>query len=163
MARQPNPTDYPGPLTLRERKPFRYVEIAGAMVPLALGLYLIDRGDQIAFGIFLALAAATTIAVTVRDLRRPDSLTLDANGFRVTEGKDAVTCPWAYVQGFREAGDGDEFVVGFDFVMGAGDRGDDCDVRLRHSYGLSGIELLAVLTQWHARALGLSHPTRRTT
>lgn len=163
MAHRHDPTDFPGPVTLRQPNPLRNAEIAGATVPFLLGLYLIGRGDQIAFGIFLTLAAGVTLVMAFRDLRRPDSLTLDGNGFRVTEGDDAVTCPWVYVQNFRDAGDGDGFAVGFDFVMGA--PGDDagCDVRLRHSYGLTGIELLTLLTQWHARALGLSHPTRRTT
>src|SRR4051794_36345875 len=100
---------YPTPVTLRRVPRMRYAELLGAVVPLALGLQLLQPGraghldattrhEQVAIALFLTVAAATTIIRAVRDLASPCSLTLDANGFRVVRGRRRITYRWTDVQ-----------------------------------------------------------------
>jgi hypothetical protein len=88
---------------------------------------------------------------------------LDTTGFRISCGKSRAEYPWSDVQHFREVGDGELFAVGFDLVSVADEADAGADyyyLRLREHYGLRGTDLLALLTQWHAKALGLTNPKR---
>ena len=154
---------YPGTVTLYQRQWIRWAEVVGSIVPLALGLHMMTtHAENVVVGLLLAAAAAVMIALAVRDLRAPHSLTLNSNGFRIRSGHHHATYRWTEIQHFREVGDGDRFAVGFDLIPV-----DDPDAtrvdyyfRLREHYGLRGAELLSLLTQWHAKALGLSNPKR---
>lgn len=165
---------YPATVTLHQTQWIRWAELLGAVVPFVLGLYSACFGDtgalnttthgqQVGVGLALAAGAAVMIALAVRDLRRRRSLTLDTNGFRISCGNNRAAYPWSDVQHFREVGDGDLFAVGFDLVSvaEAADKGADYYyLRLRDRYGLRGTDLLSLLTQWHAKALGLTNPKR---
>jgi hypothetical protein len=153
---------YPATVTLHQTQWIRWAELVGAVVPFVLGLYS-AFGQQVGVGLALAAAAGVMILLAVRDLRRRRSLTLDTNGFRISSGGRRAEYPWSDVQHFREAGDGELFAVGFDLVSvaDAADAGDDYYyLRLCHGYGLRGTDLLSLLTQWHAKALGLTNPKR---
>ena len=152
---------YPGTVTLSARQWIRWAEVVGSIVPLALGLHMMTtRAEHLVVGLLLAAAAAVTIALAIRDLRTPNSLTLNANGFRIRSGHHHATYRWTEIQHFREVGDGDRFAVGFDLVSPDGPDVTRVDFyfRLREHYGLRGAELLSLLTGWHAKALGLSNP-----
>lgn len=157
---------YPGTMTLYQRQWIRWAEVVGSIVPLALGLHMMTtHAENVVVGLLLAAAAAVMITLAVRDLRTPHSLTLNANGFRIRSGHHQVTYRWTEIQHFREVGDGDRFAVGFDLISLDGpdvapDERVDYYFRLREHYGLGGAELLSLLTQWHAKALGLSNPKR---
>ena len=147
---------YPEPVTLRQPLWIRYADIAGALGALAIG-YKIGTGHVACppVGLFLAIVSGLVIGLAVRDLRRPSSLTLTVNGFRLRERRKQVTVPWNYVQHFREVGD-DAFAVGFDLVTPDGATSDA--LRFPDAFGLKGPELLSLLTQWHAKSLGLRNP-----
>ncbi|WP_319453648.1 MULTISPECIES: hypothetical protein [unclassified Mycobacterium] len=165
---------YPATVTLHQTQWIRWAELVGAVVPFILGLYsacfddagalnTTTHGQQVGVGLALAAAAAFMIALAVRDLRRRRSLTLDTNGFRISSGSSRAEYPWSDVQNFREVGDGERFAVGFDLVSVAEESDAGADyyyLRLCHHYGLRGTDLLALVTQWHAKALGLTHPKR---
>lgn len=147
---------YPRPVTLRQPQWMRYADIVGALGAVAIG-FKIGTGNVACppVGLLLAVAAGLIIGLAVRDLRRQSSLTLSVNGFRLSEGQERVTVPWSYVQHFREVGD-DTFAVGFDLITPDGAMSDA--LRLPEAFGLKGPDLLALLTQWHAMSLGLTHP-----
>lgn len=146
---------YPSPVTLRQPQWIRYADIAGALGALAVG-YKIGTGTVACppVGLFLAVVGGLVLGLAVRDLRRPCSLTLNANGFQLRDHKEQVSVPWNYVQHFREVGD-EEFTVGFDLVTPDGAMSDTRGLRFPDAFGLDGPDLLALLTQWHAKSLGL--------
>lgn len=147
---------YPRPVTLRQPRWIRYADIAGALGTLAIG-FKIGTGTVACppVGLLLALVGGLVLGLAIRDLRKPCSLTLYVNSFRLREGEERVTVPWSYVQHFREVGD-ETFAVGFDLVTPDGATSDS--LRLPEAFGLKGPDLLALLTQWHAKSLGMRHP-----
>lgn len=154
---------YPGPVTLQESRRSRYLELIGAVIPLAVGVHMLLTGAtapvERAGLFFVALAAGFTIALAIHDLRQPHSLTLSVNDFRISRGSEQLTVRWVDVQHFREVGDDGAFAVGFDLTRELDVDAPEYYFRLRQHYGLDGAELLSLLVRWHAKAVsaGESH------
>lgn len=158
---------YPGPVRLTQT---RWVRIAmvvcGGLFAILLLLlaypgigddvHNFSRHEQILFGLILAPCGLLAVWLGGRELRRPHTVVLDADGFNTTSPKGNRKHLWKDVKDFQVVHRGEsEDVVGFVAIHRDRRKNDGRyeDCRFAINYGISAEALSALMTRWRAAAV----------
>lgn len=153
---------YPGPVRLTQTRWDRIatVVVGGLAAVLLLLLAYPGIGDdvsgfprqaQVLIGLLLAPGGLLAVWWSVRELRRPHTVVMDAEGFRTTSPKGSRWHPWKDVDHFEVVSRGDEGNK-VDFVLTYSD-GQVEDCRFPDLYGFTAEALSTLMTRWRAAAL----------